>query len=85
MKTVDISFCSTYPAQESIDELKSRMHARVREEYPDPEEDKPEEAREGYVPQAILEVMEEREKELAADKQRKKQKEVQARVPLAKS
>ena len=55
-------------SKESIDQLKARMHARVREEYPDPEEDKPEEAREGYVPQAILEVMEEREKEMAEDK-----------------
>ena len=60
--------------QESIDELKARMHARVREEYPDPEEDKPEEAREGFVPQAILEVMDEREKELGEEKQRKRQK-----------
>ena len=63
-----------YVAQESVDELKARMHAQVRKEYPDPEEDKPEEAREGYVPQAVLEVLEENEAEMMEDKKRKKQK-----------
>ena len=49
-----------------MDEWRAQLHQRVAEEYPETEAEKPEAEREGAIPNSVLEVLEEFEKDAQA-------------------
>jgi len=49
-----------------VDEWRAQLHQRVADEYPETEPEKPEAEREGAIPNSVLEVLEEFEKDAQA-------------------